>query len=71
MCGGTPVAALASSLGYASESAFSNAFKRATGMAPRHYRHAPARAVSRSVPVITAGRCCSAWIVAPSRRGRA
>ncbi|MFF3838271.1 AraC family transcriptional regulator [Streptomyces sp. NPDC001930] len=36
----TPVAALASSLGYASESAFSNAFKRTTGMAPRHYRHA-------------------------------
>ncbi|MER6316340.1 AraC family transcriptional regulator [Streptomyces sp. NPDC001581] len=36
----TPVAALASSLGYASESAFSNAFKRTTGMAPRQYRHA-------------------------------
>ncbi|MFD9572193.1 AraC family transcriptional regulator [Streptomyces sp. NPDC059982] len=36
----TPVAALASSLGYASESAFSTAFKRSTGMAPRHYRHA-------------------------------
>ncbi|MFJ3840634.1 AraC family transcriptional regulator [Streptomyces sp. NPDC090054] len=34
----TPVAELASTLGYASESAFSNAFKRSTGMAPRHYR---------------------------------
>ncbi|GLX34358.1 AraC family transcriptional regulator [Streptomyces roseochromogenus] len=36
----TPVATLASTLGYASESAFSNAFKRTTGMAPRQYRHA-------------------------------
>jgi transcriptional regulator GlxA family with amidase domain len=34
----TPVATLALSLGYASESAFSNAFKRATGMAPSRYR---------------------------------
>ncbi|MFI5982488.1 AraC family transcriptional regulator [Streptomyces sp. NPDC051555] len=34
----TPVSELASALGYASESAFSNAFKRTTGMAPRHYR---------------------------------
>lgn len=32
------VAALADSLGYASESAFSNAFKRSTGASPRHYR---------------------------------
>lgn len=32
------VAALADSLGYASESAFSNAFKRITGISPRHYR---------------------------------
>lgn len=30
----TPVSAIASSLGYSSESAFSNAFKRSTGMAP-------------------------------------
>ncbi|MEU0687798.1 AraC family transcriptional regulator [Streptomyces uncialis] len=36
----TPVSALASSLGYSSESAFSNAFKRATGLAPRRYREA-------------------------------
>ncbi|MFF1903021.1 AraC family transcriptional regulator [Kitasatospora sp. NPDC058218] len=35
----TPVAALAATLGYSSESAFSNAFKRSTGMAPLHYRH--------------------------------
>ncbi|MCW5831668.1 MAG: AraC family transcriptional regulator [Labilithrix sp.] len=31
---------IAASLGYASESAFSHAFKRVTGSAPRHYRHA-------------------------------
>jgi AraC-like DNA-binding protein len=29
---------LALSLGYASESAFSNAFKRTIGVAPKHYR---------------------------------
>jgi AraC-like DNA-binding protein len=34
----TPMSVLAPQLGYASESAFSNAFKRATGLAPRHYR---------------------------------
>jgi AraC-like DNA-binding protein len=32
------VSELAQSLGYTSESAFSHAFKRVTGMAPRHYR---------------------------------
>jgi AraC-like DNA-binding protein len=37
---GTPVAVLAGKLGYGSESAFSNAFKRVTGNAPRHYRRA-------------------------------
>ncbi|MER5890247.1 AraC family transcriptional regulator [Streptomyces sp. NPDC001941] len=36
--GGTPVSVLARQVGYASESAFSNAFKRATGVAPRRYR---------------------------------
>ncbi|MGQ9368206.1 AraC family transcriptional regulator [Azospirillum sp. A39] len=36
--GTTPVSALALSLGYASESAFSAAFKRVAGVAPRHYR---------------------------------
>lgn len=36
----TSVAGLARKLGYASESAFSNAFKRATGSAPHHYRNA-------------------------------
>ncbi|MFE3068477.1 AraC family transcriptional regulator [Streptomyces sp. NPDC059247] len=36
----TPVAAIASSLGYGSESAFSHAFKRTTGLAPRRYREA-------------------------------
>jgi AraC-like DNA-binding protein len=34
----TPVSVLAGSLGYTSESAFSNAFKRVTGTAPTHYR---------------------------------
>ncbi|MDB5528911.1 MAG: transcriptional regulator, AraC family [Devosia sp.] len=33
-----PVSALARTLGYASESAFSNAFKRTIGMAPKRYR---------------------------------
>ncbi|MFJ8229709.1 AraC family transcriptional regulator [Streptomyces sp. NPDC094448] len=36
----TPVSAIAASLGYRSESAFSNAFKRTTGLAPRRYREA-------------------------------
>lgn len=36
----TPVAVLARSVGYTSESAFSNAFKRTTGVAPRRYRDA-------------------------------
>lgn len=47
----TPVAELASALGYASESAFSNAFKRTTGMAPRHYRHSARMAGTAPVPV--------------------
>jgi AraC-like DNA-binding protein len=34
----TPVRRIAESLGYSSESAFSNAFKRVTGAAPRTYR---------------------------------
>lgn len=36
----TPVSVLARSLGYTSESAFSNAFKRVTGTAPKRYRSA-------------------------------
>ncbi|NUR62783.1 MAG: AraC family transcriptional regulator [Catenulispora sp.] len=36
---GTPVAVLAREVGYGSESAFSNAFKRAMGISPRNYRH--------------------------------
>jgi AraC-like DNA-binding protein len=35
----TSIVRLASSLGYASESAFSHAFKRVTGVAPRNYRN--------------------------------
>ncbi|MEE1827720.1 AraC family transcriptional regulator [Streptomyces sp. BE20] len=34
----TPLSVIASALGYGSESAFSNAFKRTTGLSPRHYR---------------------------------
>ncbi|WP_210203440.1 AraC family transcriptional regulator [Breoghania corrubedonensis] len=36
----TPVAAIARSLGYTSESAFSNAFKRMTGNSPQKFRNA-------------------------------
>ncbi|KAA0570737.1 AraC family transcriptional regulator [Azospirillum sp. Sh1] len=38
-CGTAPVSAIALSLGYLSESAFSNAFKRTFGMAPSLYRN--------------------------------
>lgn len=44
----TPVSVLARSLGYASESAFSNAFKRVTGNAPKLYRMA-VRAAAQSL----------------------
>ncbi len=37
------VSEIATSLGYTSESAFSNAFKRVTGTAPRNYRNAERR----------------------------
>ncbi len=40
--GKTTVSALSQSLGYTSESAFSNAFKRVVGIAPKRYRDAPA-----------------------------
>jgi AraC-like DNA-binding protein len=36
----TSLAALGASLGYTSESAFSNAFKRTIGVAPKRYRDA-------------------------------
>jgi AraC-like DNA-binding protein len=45
-----PVAVLARSLGYTSESAFSNAFKRVTGNAPMRYRTA-ARALEAAADV--------------------
>jgi AraC-like DNA-binding protein len=35
----TPLGILADRLGYSSESSFSNAFKRITGLSPRSYRH--------------------------------
>jgi AraC-like DNA-binding protein len=44
----TPVSVLAGQLGYTSESAFSNAFKRVTGNAPKRYRTA-ARTASGSL----------------------
>jgi AraC-like DNA-binding protein len=43
----TPVSVLAGQLGYTSESAFSNAFKRVTGNAPKRYRTAARSAYSR------------------------
>lgn len=49
-----PVAILARSLGYTSESAFNNAFKRVTGIAPMRYRNAM-RAASRSGSTTTRG----------------
>src|SRR5436190_1933232 len=41
--GAMSVSELAESLGYATDSAFSNAFKRKTGMAPKHYQSVFAR----------------------------
>ena len=41
--GAMSVSELAESLGYESDSAFSNAFKRRTGMAPKHYQSVLAR----------------------------
>jgi AraC-like DNA-binding protein len=38
--GATPISSVALSLGYTSESAFSNAFKRAVGVSPKRYRSA-------------------------------
>jgi AraC-like DNA-binding protein len=43
----TPVAVLAREVGYGSESAFSNAFKRAMGTSPRNYRHSVSPAGAR------------------------
>ncbi|QGZ64245.1 AraC family transcriptional regulator [Paraburkholderia acidisoli] len=53
--GATPVAVIAESIGYASESAFSNAFKRSTGHSPREYRNA-ARLAGMSDDVLAAGQ---------------
>jgi AraC-like DNA-binding protein len=47
--GSTPLLALGLSLGYASESAFSNAFKRSMGVSPKRYRDA-ARAGAKGLP---------------------
>jgi AraC-like DNA-binding protein len=45
----TPVALVAQSLGYSSESAFSHAFKRVTGSSPTAYRQALRAGASRAV----------------------
>ena len=45
---GASMAAIAQAVGYTSESAFSNAFKRVTGMAPKRYRDA-ARAAADGI----------------------
>lgn len=47
--GTTPVAVVAQSLGYTSESAFSNAFKREIGIAPTRYRNS-ARTLDGGMP---------------------
>jgi AraC-like DNA-binding protein len=50
---GTTVSTLASSPGYTSESAFSHAFKRAHGVAPKRYRdsvHADRQGVGGQAP---------------------
>jgi AraC-like DNA-binding protein len=39
----TPISVLSNGLGYTSESAFSHAFKRVTGLAPKHYRNVARR----------------------------
>jgi AraC-like DNA-binding protein len=43
-----PIAAIAASVGYMSESAFSNAFKRMTGSSPKAYRNASRPSASHS-----------------------
>jgi AraC-like DNA-binding protein len=48
--GTTPMFALALSLGYTSESAFSHAFKRTVGMAPKRYRDAARLARNAGTP---------------------
>ncbi len=40
-----PVASIATTVGYASESSFSNAFKRETGASPREFRNANNRPI--------------------------
>lgn len=44
---GVPVATVARSVGYSSESSFSNAFKRVMGLSPRSYRDAARAAVAQ------------------------
>lgn len=51
---GTPLSALAQTLGYTSESAFSNAFKRTVGMAPKRYRDAARAAAAKQADRDTA-----------------
>jgi AraC-like DNA-binding protein len=45
----TPMASIAQRLGYASESAFSNAFKRVTGRSPKTFRRSDQPSASSSL----------------------
>ncbi|WP_218135585.1 AraC family transcriptional regulator [Nonomuraea jiangxiensis] len=56
----TLIASLASSLGYASESAFSNAFKRTHGYSPRNYRAKIHTRQQSGAPTIPDGQSASA-----------
>ncbi len=65
-----PVSVLAHELGYASESAFSNAFKRVIGVAPKHYRSALREAVRGGIPQLHDSSDDVSLVDVASRRGR-
>ena len=65
--GSVPVSALAFQLGYTSESAFSNAFKRVTGQAPKRYRTSTQHDVEEDEQQAETG---GPVIVAPPKYGR-
>jgi AraC-like DNA-binding protein len=65
------VAQIAASVGYTSESAFSNAFKRVTGSAPRNYRTSASRASAtdeEEVPLAADSRAAASGRGAIGRR---
>ena len=65
----TPVAELARAVGYTSESAFSNAFKRVMGVAPRHYRDAARAAVIADARGLADGELANAESGDPAALG--